>query len=151
MTTHFHLTPGHIGLNVSNLENARKFYCAVFGLETAAISTEPGREYALLSQDGDIVLTLWRQSDGKFSGSTPGLHHLAFRAQSLADVEASQERVVAAGGRILHGGIVPHREGASSGGIFFEDPDGIRLEVFTASGVEGREAPVEGAPTCGFF
>jgi hypothetical protein len=30
------------------------------------------------------------------------------------------------------------------------DPDGLRLEIYAASGIEGR-APVEGVPSCGFF
>jgi hypothetical protein len=52
---------------------------------------------------------------------------------------------------IHHGGIVPHAEGRSSGGLFFEDPDGIRLEIFTATGVGDHVAPHGAAPTCGFF
>ena len=55
-----------------------------------------------------------------------------------------------AGLRLYHDGIVPHGEGAASGGIFFEDPDGIRLEIFTGAGVHGT-APSQAAPTCGFF
>jgi hypothetical protein len=51
----------------------------------------------------------------------------------------------------LYDGIVPHREGADSGGIFFEDPDGIRLEIYSPSGAGGQAAPVAEAPTCGFF
>ncbi|MDT7621581.1 MAG: lactoylglutathione lyase, partial [Pseudonocardiales bacterium] len=39
-----------------------------------------------------------------------------------------------------------------SGGVFFTDPDGIRLEVYTPSGLAGKDAaPVGEAPTCGFF
>lgn len=45
---------------------------------------------------------------------------------------------------------MPHREGAQSGGIFFEDPDGTRLEIYAKDGASGA-APVTGAPTCGFF
>ncbi|MES2462541.1 MAG: VOC family protein, partial [Armatimonadota bacterium] len=37
-----------------------------------------------------------------------------------------------------------------SGGLFFEDPDGTRLEIYAPSGVEGT-VPTSGAPTCGFF
>jgi hypothetical protein len=51
---------------------------------------------------------------------------------------------------MTYDGIVPHAEGATSGGLYFTDPDGLRLEIDAASGIEGC-APVEGAPTCGFF
>ena len=47
--------------------------------------------------------------------------------------------------RLYHDGIVPHSEGASSGGIFFEDPDGIRLEIFTGAGVVA-DRPVRRRP-----
>jgi hypothetical protein len=51
----------------------------------------------------------------------------------------------------LYDGIVPHAESAASGGIFFTDPDGTRLEIYAPSGAEGGEAPSGAAPTCGFF
>jgi lactoylglutathione lyase len=31
-------------------------------------------------------------------------------------------------------GVVPHGEGTHSGGIFFEDPDGTRLEIYAKDG-----------------
>ena len=48
-------------------------------------------------------------------------------------------------------GVVPHGEGAASGGIFFHDPDGVRLEIYTPSGADEGRAPTAAAPTCGFF
>ena len=53
--------------------------------------------------------------------------------------------------KLHHGGIVPHGEGASSGGIFFEDPDGTRLEIYAPAGANTAPAPSGTAPTCGFF
>ncbi|HLZ57299.1 MAG TPA: hypothetical protein VKR06_10155 [Ktedonosporobacter sp.] len=47
--------------------------------------------------------------------------------------------------------MVPHSEGAASGGIFFTDPDGIRLEIYSPTGAGENPAPVASAPTCGFF
>ena len=49
--------------------------------------------------------------------------------------------------KLLYQGIVPHAEGAESGGVFFEDPDGIRLEIFSPTGAGNLTAPVAGAPT----
>ena len=51
----------------------------------------------------------------------------------------------------IYDGIVPHAEGTQSGGIFFEDPDGIRLEIYAPSGAGDRQPPSPGAPSCGFF
>jgi catechol 2,3-dioxygenase-like lactoylglutathione lyase family enzyme len=69
----------------------------------------------------------------------------------VAEVRAAEERLRALGATIHHGGRVAHREGADSGGLFFEDPDGIRLEIYTGSGMGQHQAPSGSAPTCGFF
>jgi lactoylglutathione lyase len=47
--------------------------------------------------------------------------------------------------------VVAHREGSASGGIFFHDPDGTRLEIYAPSGAENAPVPDAAAPTCGFF
>ena len=67
------------------------------------------------------------------------------------DLATTKQRLKALGAVIHHGGIVPHREGAESGGLFFEDPDGIRLEIYAPSGAGERPAPHADGPTCGFF
>ena len=142
---------GHVGLNVSDLERSKRFYQAVFGFELARESREAGRAYAFLAQRGTLILTLWQQSEGEFARERPGLHHLAFQVGSIDEVRAAERRLRDAGGRILHGGVAAHAEGSESGGLFFEDPDGIRLEITTAEGARGAPAPYGSAPTCGFF
>ena len=144
------MQPGHIGLNVPDLERALPFYEGVFGLRVLRESDAP--RFAFLGDDDGIVVTLWEQSDGAFDPDRPGLHHLAFQVGAIEEVEAAQERVRELGGSIQHGGIVPHADGAHSGGIFFTDPDGIRLEIYAGDGAhEHGPAPAGAAPTCGFF
>jgi lactoylglutathione lyase len=142
---------GHVGLNVSDLGRSTRFYREVFGFDVAGESQAEGREYVFLAQDGTLVLTLWPQSSGTAAVERPGLHHLSFQVGSIEDVREAARRVQSQGGVIHHGGIVPHREGADSGGLFFEDPDGIRLEIFTRSGAGDQPAPHADGPTCGFF
>ncbi|WP_119319682.1 VOC family protein [Capsulimonas corticalis] len=142
---------GHVGLNVTDLARAKAFYESVFGFQTIKESTQAGREYAFLAEGDTLVLTLWRQSEGRFAKSAPGLHHLSFMVPDVEAVRVIESKARAAGAPFAYDGVVPHAEGAQSGGVFFEDPDGVRLEVFTTSGVEGQSAPTEGAPTCGFF
>ncbi len=141
---------GHIGLNVSNLGRSKAFYQQVFGFQIVTESEAEERKFALLGEEGNVVLTLWQQSTGSFSRNQPGLHHLAFMVKHIDDVVHLEKRLRDMKVHLIYDGIVPHSEGAHSGGIFFEDPDGIRLEVFSPSGAEGHEVPSDG-PSCGFF
>ncbi len=142
---------GHVGLNVSDLERSKRFYQEVFGFEVTFESQENRRAFAFLSQDERLVLTLWQQSAGAFDVATPGLHHLSFQVADIAQVRQAETRVRALGARLYHDGIVPHGEGKTSGGIFFADPDGIRLEIYAPTGADDNAAPTSHAPTCGFF
>jgi catechol 2,3-dioxygenase-like lactoylglutathione lyase family enzyme len=141
---------GHVGINVTDLNRSKTFYQRVFGFETMRESREVGKEFAFLGDGQKLFLTLWQQSAGRFETHRPGLHHLSFQVESIADVEAAQQKLQALGAQFFHDGIVLHSEGAQSGGIFFADPDGTRLEIYTPSGVTG-EAPTQDSPTCGFF
>ena len=110
---------GHVGINVTDLDRAVRFYESVFGFTVGGRSDQDARRFAFLNNGDTLALTLWQQSDGRFDGARPGLHHLSFRVPTLGDVRAAQDRVREAGGRFLYEGAVPHGEGASSGGIFF--------------------------------
>ncbi|MDP9862943.1 MULTISPECIES: VOC family protein [Streptosporangium] len=142
---------GHVGLNVTDLDRSKDFYLKVFGFEVFRESDEADRRYALLGLDGDLLLTLWQQSEGRSATDLPGLHHLSFQVPDIEAVHRAETVIRELGATLHHDGVVPHGEGASSGGVFFEDPDGIRLEIFAPSGADTRPAPTAGAPTCGFF
>ncbi|MEU8923550.1 VOC family protein [Kitasatospora sp. NPDC048545] len=147
------LQTGHVGLNVTDLARSIDFYRAVLGLQVTHEGTDPDRRFALLGRDGRLVVTLWQQSTGGFATANPGLHHLSFEVESLDEVRATERLLRDLGAGFAYDGVVPHNEGSASGGIFFTDPDGIRLEVYTRTGVDATEAaaPTTGAPTCGFF
>jgi catechol 2,3-dioxygenase-like lactoylglutathione lyase family enzyme len=144
------LKTGHVGINVSDLKRSLPFYQELFGFSLVQESHEPGREFAFLGDGTTLFLTLWQQSEGRFDTHAPGLHHLSFQVPDIADVKEAERRLRALGALVYHDGIVPHAEGAESGGLFFEDPDGTRLEIYASRGAGGT-APVSGAPTCGFF
>jgi len=142
---------GHVGLNVTDVHRSQEFYQDVFGFQVMHHSHEQGRKFTFLGEDGALVLTLWQQSQGQFPTHQPGLHHLSFQVKDISDVREAERKLRARGAHVFHDGIVPHSEGGASGGVFFTDPDGIRLEIFAPSGAEGQAAPTPGAPTCGFF
>ncbi len=145
------LATGHVGLNVTDLERSVDFYRQALGFEPLGISADGERRYAFLGSEGVLRLTLWQQSEGAFSANTPGLHHLSFEVESVDAVRAVESVLKEHGVRFAHDGVVAHGEGTASGGIFFTDPDGIRLEVYAPSGAEHAPAPSGSAPTCGFF
>lgn len=145
------LQTGHVGLNVTELGRSVDFYQQALGLSVLGRSDEAGRRFAFLGADQALVLTLWEQSHGGFDPSAPGLHHLSFQVEGPEQVRLAEERLRAMGAALVHDGVVPHDEGTASGGIFFLDPDGTRLEIFAPTGAEDADAPTAGAPTCGFF
>jgi len=142
---------GHVGLNVTEIERAKDFYQTICDFEIMSESEEAGKRFAFLGQNGQLLLTLWEQSKGDFVTDRPGLHHLSFEVSDIDQVQGFEQRLRAYGIEPLHDGLVSHDEGASSGGIYFLDPDGIRLEIFSGSGFDQHNGAYEGAPTCGFF
>jgi len=142
---------GHIGINVSDIARSKDFYTRAFGLEEIGGSNEAGKAFAFLGEGGTLYVTLWQQSEGSFSAHTPGLHHLSFEVDSIEKVREAQGRVRELGAEFLYQDVVPHAEGMQSGGIFFRDPDGIRLEIYAPSGAGEAEAPSGAMPSCGFF
>jgi len=146
------LETGHVGLNVTDLRRSVEFYRRVLGLEVVRENHDGERSYAFLGRSGKLLVTLWQQSAGSFDSATPGLHHLSFQVPSIDDVRAAESVLRELSAAFVHDGVVPHAEGADSGGVFFSDPDGIRLEIYaTAGAAGGGTAPSGTAPTCGFF
>lgn len=141
---------GHIGLNVSDLKRSTEFYQELLGFESLGGSFEDGKKFVFLGRGQKIVLTLWEQSNTPFNKLASGLHHLSFQVNSIQDVQSAQETLKRLGAKLFYGGIVSHQEGAQSGGIFFEDPDGIRLEIYAPTGAAEFESANQ-APACGFF
>jgi lactoylglutathione lyase len=144
------LKTGHVALNVTDLNRSIEFYEALFDFDVLARSDDD-RAWALLGNEGVLSIALWQQSDGQFATGLPGLHHLSFEVSSVDAVREAEATLKGRGVDFAYDGIVAHGEGAPSGGVFFNDPDGVRLEIYATSGVDGHSAPVQGAPTCGFF
>ncbi|MER5639604.1 VOC family protein [Kitasatospora sp. NPDC002227] len=141
------LQTGHIGINVTDLARSVAFYEQAFGLTT----TVKAEDHAFLGAGGRTLVTLWQQSTGTFATDRPGLHHLSFQLDTLDEVLAAETVLKQLGATFTHDGVVPHREGSPSGGIFFTDPDGTRLEIYTAHALTEAVAAPSDAPTCGFF
>ena len=145
------LRHGHLGLNVTDLDRSLGFYRDVLGFSLLAEGKEEGRRYAYLGEGDSLLFTLWQQAGEPYDEGRAGLHHLAFQADSIERVRAYESALREYGVEFAYDGVVAHAEGAASGGIFFHDPDGIRLEIAVPRGAEGAPVPDQSAPTCGFF
>lgn len=84
------LRTGHVGLNVTDLDRSQDFYTQVLGLEVQGAGNEPERRWVFLGRDGQLLITLWQQSGGRFPTDRPGLHHLSFQVESVEQVQAVQ-------------------------------------------------------------
>jgi glyoxylase I family protein len=127
---------GHVDLVCRDLERSLAFYAAVFGplgLEAPfLVEGERGEEIHYLrfpaAGSGSIGL---RQAleEQEFELYAPGLHHLALAVESLEDVDAVHERVLEAGGEVLHAPRLWPEYHPAYYATFFLDPDGFRIEV----------------------
>lgn len=142
---------GHIGLNVTDLARSLAFYQQVFGFVAIHESQEDNRRFVFLGDGQTVQVTLWQQSEGGFEARRPGLHHLAFEVENIEQVKAFEEKLRGLNVPLEYDGIVPHGEGLDSGGIYFHDLDGIRLEICSPTGAGAYQAPHAGTSSCGFF
>jgi lactoylglutathione lyase len=133
---------GHTSLSVSDLDVSEGFYQEVLGLRVAEESLQLPFRYATMARDGKSVLTLWEQSSGSFKKCLPGLHHLAFEADSVEELNRTKAILENLGLRYCEQGRL-HTNGSRSStcAIHFKDPDGIGIEVYSPHCAETALAP----------
>lgn len=137
----------HIDLSVSDPDRAIPFYDAFFRalgyrrwtIDMPEFTGERPRRAAwwVRGPAGELFGVEVRPAapesrDRPHDRYAPGLHHMAFHAESPAAVDEVHERVRAAGGRVLdapadYSGQSGYTEGYYA--VFFADPDGVKLEV----------------------
>jgi catechol 2,3-dioxygenase-like lactoylglutathione lyase family enzyme len=121
----------HIFIAVTDLARSEAFYDRVlvdalgFRKRPFAIGGDPHLHY--YNRHFGYVLRPARVS-AKHEPYAPGLHHFCLRVESAADVQAVAERLMSLG--IAATPMHAHPEYAEDYvATFFEDPDGVRLEV----------------------
>lgn len=137
--------PSHVDLSVADLPQSIRFYAAVLG--------QLG--YRRLDEFG-AGAPCWGVADGAGGTFTialkaaavesvnrphdryaPGLHHLAFHADSQDDVDQFHAFLVSQDFQVLD----PPAEYSYTPGyyaVFFSDPDGVKLEVVFEPRLRGR-------------
>ncbi len=125
----------HVDLTVTDPQASRPFYEAVLGFMGYRVVSEHRRGFDLdlvLRGGGFSSIGVMRAEGPNAARAhdrySPGLHHLAFRAQSRADVDAMHELLRRIGATILDAPADYPRYGEGYYAVFFADPDGLKLE-----------------------
>jgi catechol 2,3-dioxygenase-like lactoylglutathione lyase family enzyme len=98
----------HVALDVRDVPRSREWYVENLGLE---VIRDGGEDDCFLGSGGGFLQTLFR-------GDRPGLGHYCYAIKDF-DVDRAEEKLKAAGLKV-------RRE---SGRIYFDDPDGIEVQV----------------------
>jgi glyoxylase I family protein len=130
----------HIDLNVSDLAASRAVYGPVLDfLGYAQVKDDAsGCEWDLQREGHGASLGL-RVCDPalathRHARYAPGLHHLAWRAESREDVDRLHALLVERGIKVLDPPAHYPDYSGNYYAVFFEDPDGMKLELVHAPG-----------------
>jgi glyoxylase I family protein len=121
----------HIYITVSDIDRAERFYDGVMGLLDFRKGTRPiaGEKHChYFNQLMQYSIRPARPSMPGHDPYSPGLHHLCFRVDDNAAVEAAARGLTALGVSATEPRYYPEY-GDDYYATFFSDPDGIRLEI----------------------
>ncbi len=135
----------HIDLSVSNLEASRAFYDRL--LPALGFRRVEHPTYLAWS-NGHLAIGLREATSGArapVDRYRPGLHHLALRAATRADVDGLFAFLEAEGTRVLDPPAEYPEYGDGYYAVFFEDPDGMKLEYVHFAWGYWRRVQTQGA------
>jgi catechol-2,3-dioxygenase len=116
---------GHVNFRVADQERSKRFYTEVLGFQVSEEDPVHGGVFLTLGENFHTVDV----SDGgglmAAQPRTPGLSHVAFRVESIPALREAYIWLLDHGIAIDH--AVDH---VSQRSIYFQDPDGIRLEIY---------------------
>lgn len=125
----------HIDLTVRDPQASRGFYDAVLGFMGYRIADEHARgiDWDREEPGGGFCSVGVMRAEGPNAGRahdrySPGLHHIAWTAESRADVEALHALLIEIGAEVLDPPADYPRYGEGYYAVFFADPDGLKLE-----------------------
>lgn len=124
----------HIAFSVPDPEAAARFYCEAFGMRRLRDTQTPLADGVFLT-DGTVNVALLRFHDDGFAGYEAGvdergkdwfgLHHIGFWVD---DVDATEAKIAAAGGRYLMGRPEPGKA-STFYEMKFRDPNGVMVDI----------------------
>lgn len=124
----------HLDLTVRDPWASRDFYAAVLGFMGYRLAAENGRGFDFDLAVGQSFCSIGVvKAEGSNAGRphdrySPGLHHVAWTAQSREDVDGLHALLRRVGATVLDPPAEYPQYGEGYYAVFFADPDGLKLE-----------------------
>lgn len=124
----------HIDLTVRDPWASKPFYDAVLGFMGYALAADHPRGLDYDRREAGVFTSIGiMKAEGPYADRihdryAPGLHHLAWTAESREDVDRLYALLIEIGARVLDPPADYPRYGAGYYAVFFADPDGLKLE-----------------------
>jgi catechol-2,3-dioxygenase len=127
------MTISHLGINVCNMDKMEAFYRDILGFTITDRGSTIGLDIVFMSRDSrdhhQIVLSSGRPenlpANTKNPDFGPVINQISFRLNSLKDLRQMYEFLSSA----YDGDLMPANHGLSWS-IYFDDPEGNKIEVF---------------------
>lgn len=129
MSDHSRGALSHLELYVSDVERSVDFWAWILGWLGYAPYQEWDEGVSFRSGGTYLVFVQAPEGAAGLDRRAVGLNHLAFSVAAPSDVDELTERLRAGGVRILYEDRHPHAGGPDHYAVFFEDPDGLKVEV----------------------
>lgn len=123
------LQPHHVGIVVSDLDRSTAFYAALGFEMTSEIPFEDGTKAIRFMRCGSLSIELFWYAETFPAPASGGSAQLGFRhlAFLVDDIDATLGELKASG--IVPAGVEPRDVPAGFRIAFFEDPDGLQIEL----------------------
>ncbi|WP_332767253.1 VOC family protein [Phenylobacterium sp.] len=122
----------HLDLTIRDPWASRDFYASVLGFlgYVQAAEHPRGFDFDLARPEGFCSIGIMKAQDEPrpHDRYSPGLHHVAWAAESRADVDALHALLLEIGAQVLDPPADYPRYGDPYYAVFFADPDGLKLE-----------------------
>jgi catechol-2,3-dioxygenase len=119
---------GHVLLRVADMEQSKAFYTDTLGFEVVEEDPVHGGVFMTLGEQGhtlDLVPVEHPEHDQRSAGNRVGVHHIAFQVDSHDALKEAYFTLQEQGIQVVR--AVDH---VSQQSIYFDDPDGNRLEIY---------------------
>jgi catechol 2,3-dioxygenase-like lactoylglutathione lyase family enzyme len=141
-TTPIHIKKiGHVVLSVSDIERSGKFWTEIMGFNFSDRNENGMVFYRNATDHHTIALIQAKEKNGLPKRGEVGFDHMAFEVASVSELFRVRDFLRAKGVEIFYEG---RRGPGGNPGVEFYDPDGYKIEIYSAMdqvGSDGKSRP----------